>query len=187
MSPWACMLTFIISKIHLEFWWACFEGKGPWNHNAGVSWNKGLCGFVCFSWSTTARHSQIAHACNFSLCHHYYNTLAVFSCCSLKIFWLDGLCALSRNWTKTIKLREKKMGFLRFFFLTCQALQERSVPKIIFLVLVVSVKNNGLVKIKSPLLYFLTILDFFLTNCTNLVKSRFKKTRVRRWYLVNWH
>lgn len=28
--------------------------------------------------------AQIAHVCNFSLCHHYYNTLAVFHAVSWK-------------------------------------------------------------------------------------------------------
>ena len=28
--------------------------------------------------------AQIAHVCNFSLCHHYYNTLAVFHVVSWK-------------------------------------------------------------------------------------------------------
>lgn len=85
--------------------------KRPRNHNAGVSWNKGLCGFVCFSWSTTAKQSRTAHACNFSLCHHYYNTLAFFHVVPWKIFWLDGL-VLSRNSNKTITLERRRRVFL---------------------------------------------------------------------------
>lgn len=30
--------------------------------------------------------AQIAHVCNFSLCHHYYNTLAIFHVLSLEIY-----------------------------------------------------------------------------------------------------
>lgn len=93
------------------FW----RGKGPWNHKAGVSRNKGLCGFVCSSRSTTAEQAQIAHACNLSLCHasllRCVRPPLFFYAAPWKIFWLDGLF-LSRNLAETINLQRTNPGFL---------------------------------------------------------------------------
>lgn len=118
MSPWACMLTFIILKnpsgILMGMFWRGGK-KGLETTRQGCLETKVSAVLSVPRGQQQAQQAQIAHAFNFSFCQPYYDALGFFPpffrAASWKIFWLDGLF-LSRNLAKTINLQRRRLGFL---------------------------------------------------------------------------
>lgn len=73
------MLTFIISEIHLEFGWACFEEKGPETTKQGCLETKVsvVCLFLVVN-NNSQNQIHGSDVCNFSLCCNYYSSLDDF-------------------------------------------------------------------------------------------------------------